>query len=927
MPPDVFVSYRRKENEYVLPLVQALRAEGVLPWVDQSEIDDFAPITYGIRKGLAQSKMLIAWYSADYPKSRPCQMELTAAFLAAQREGDPRRRVLVINPEGAPTHIEPIELRDAQYAGAPVNAAGYAALAKRIKAHLATLAEPLGAILPIAPPSQYGLKLAGASRFVGRLPELWRIHSALHASESAIISSTSGAGLAQVSGLGGIGKSLLAEEYALRFGAAYPGGIFWLRAFGNDPTRSAARAEAREAVRVEQFAAVATAMGIEVKGLKPAQVEALLGAKLTQTGKPFLWIVDDLGSGLGDAIRAWLAPSPLGKTLVTTRSREYGAIGTSLPLGVLSPQEAFELLCARRKPVGLDETSAAHGIAADLGYHALAVDVTGAALDKQAGLVSFKQFRENLANPARDELDLAAELADMLPSGHEKSVAATLLRSVRSLPEEGQDFLRLASLLAVAPIPPALVAATFGRVDGLEESVARRRAVAALAAVEKASLAERTEGDARLVHTLVSRTMRFRDALPERTAALRAKVVTSLEKALVGVSDIRTHQRLAAEVQHAGALCARGVSSVEETRLANLVALHDCERGLYARSRALLEEALRIRRQLLGEVHPDTLASVNNLAVTLQAEGNLVGARVLQEHAFSVVRRLLGEEHPATLTTLGNLAMTLSKLGDLGHARALQERVLAAHRRVLGEEHPGTLTSMNNLASTRLEQGDLAGAKELWEQVLTISRQVLGEEHPKTISAMNNLFVALRKQGNLHEASVLREKVLSIMRRTFGEEHPDTLTATFNLAESLRTQGDLAGARTLEERALLIMRRIRGEEHPVTLTAKANLAETLRAQGNLVGSRTLQEEVLSIRRRALGEKHPDTLTAMNNLAGTMKAQGDLAGARVLQEEAVSIYRRVLGEKHPDTLTAMRNLDAYALAQGGSTDTGSGPTSP
>ena len=43
--------------------------------------------------------------------------------------------------------------------------------------------------------------------------------------------------MAQLSGMGGVGKSLLAEEYALRFGAAYPGGIFWLRALGNDASR------------------------------------------------------------------------------------------------------------------------------------------------------------------------------------------------------------------------------------------------------------------------------------------------------------------------------------------------------------------------------------------------------------------------------------------------------------------------------------------------------------------------------------------------------------------------------------------------------------------------------------------------------------------------------------------------------------------
>ena len=78
------------------------QSRGLSVWFDQNEIDEFAPITDKIRHGLANSKALLVWYSVDYPRSRPCQMELTAAFIAAQREGDPRQRVWVINPEPTP---------------------------------------------------------------------------------------------------------------------------------------------------------------------------------------------------------------------------------------------------------------------------------------------------------------------------------------------------------------------------------------------------------------------------------------------------------------------------------------------------------------------------------------------------------------------------------------------------------------------------------------------------------------------------------------------------------------------------------------------------------------------------------------------------------------------------------------------------------
>ncbi|MGP8323004.1 MAG: hypothetical protein ACT6FG_03285 [Methanosarcinaceae archaeon] len=106
--------------------------------------------------------------------------------------------------------------------------------------------------------------------------------------------------------------------------------------------------------------------------------------------------------------------------------------------------------------------------------------MTGAALHKSEGLQSFAEFREELASPTWDELELAAELKGVLPNGHEKSIASTLIRSIGRLGPEGWDFLRLASMLAVTSIPASLISAVFSKVDGLDESEGRRRALLGL---------------------------------------------------------------------------------------------------------------------------------------------------------------------------------------------------------------------------------------------------------------------------------------------------------------------------------------------------------------------------------------------------------------------------------------------------------------
>jgi hypothetical protein len=68
---------------------------------------------------------------------------------------------------------------------------------------------------------------------------------------------------------------------------------------------------------------------------------------------------------------------------------------------------------------------------------------------------------------------------------------------------------------------------------------------------------------------------------------------------------------------------------------------------------------------------------------------------------------VLGDDHPQTLSSMNNLASIRQALGDLPEARELHEQALAGFRRVLGDDHPTTLNSMNDLAAVRRELGEL----------------------------------------------------------------------------------------------------------------------------------------------------------------------------------------------------------------------------
>jgi hypothetical protein len=187
-PYDLFISYCRLDAQRVRPLVDRLCGLGLDVWIDENEIEDFSAVTATIKEGLAQSKAALAWYSAIYPLSRPCQWELTSAYLAAQQAGDPRQRVLIVNPEISPDHIALPELRDQQYLGAPAiqDPAGYDKLATRIAAQVQGLAGILGDIRPLATPPWFPNTPAGSARFVGRLRHMWQVHEALWRGQTVI---------------------------------------------------------------------------------------------------------------------------------------------------------------------------------------------------------------------------------------------------------------------------------------------------------------------------------------------------------------------------------------------------------------------------------------------------------------------------------------------------------------------------------------------------------------------------------------------------------------------------------------------------------------------------------------------------------------------------------------------------------------------
>lgn len=821
MRHDLFLSHRSTEKPAARALAEALRRLGISVWMDESEVEPHASdIGVRLREGLANCRALLALATPAWALSRACQWELTAAALAGEAlgEGLAGRLILVGEVGAVPRALH----------GARIEAkADVEAIAARL-AQIGPQRLDLAARMGNHP--HYGRPRFDPDRFVGRSTELWEVHARLEGRSAAIITGRTGREGVSVRGAGGIGKTMLAREYAARFQAAWPGGVVALdgRAGLVSQLRSLLLELGRQPPPVEREEEALPALRGGLRGI------------LKDQGR-VLWLVDDLPDS--EQAEDWRCPVE-GGTLITTRAARHAQ--GALDLDALEREAARELLWRGKNPSS-QEAAAGETILDAVGCHALAVDVAGALVARNGAA----WLAERIADPAETDR-LASTLREDLPTGTEKAIAALLRTSFDPLGDAGWAVLRLSTMLGPGPIPRRLVEAA--GIQAVDQAAGE---------LEADSLGRLVDG-AFAIHAVVRRAAIVLDPAGAEAGESLAQAAEGwlLEQLEPRARDPRQHAEVAGLLEHAEALGGRG-KGVGDLRLWVAVFAH-CAGG-YTKARTLGEALLAARRRVLGEEHPDTLNSMNNLAHTLWAQGDLAGARAMQEHVLAAHRRALGGGHTNTLASINNLALTLQAQGDLPRARALLEQQLTICHRELGEEHPHTLASMNNLAFMLRAQGDLRGARALHEQEQAICRRALGEEHPHTLTSMNNLAMTLQNLGDLPGARTLQEQVLAARRRVLGEDHPHTLVSMNNLAETLRAQGNVSEARALLEEALAGTQRMLGEQHPETLNSKNNLSLTLRAQGDLHGARTLQEQVLAARRRDLGDVHPETLASAWNL--------------------------------------------------------------
>jgi tetratricopeptide (TPR) repeat protein len=785
--------------------------------------------------------------------------------------------------------------------------------------------------------------------FTGRAADLKRIAAALKTGRAVALT-----------GPDGVGKTLLAIEFAYRFGRFFAGGVFWLSF--TTPAEVALQ--------------VAACGGLGGMDLRADFAELALDDQLHmvlrgwQADVPRLLLFDDCDDG--DLLREWLPTVGGAHVLLTCRHPAWDPTlrVTPVPIGPLLRPESVSLLRGFRPD--LQESAPIVGqLAAELGDLPLALRLAGGFLARYRSQMSPVSFLEQLRS--REVVDHAGAIAADVEAAGAGAAAATPTppgrplfgrrRSLQSSPisrafaltdrwleradPTGRAALpvlaRAACFAAGEPMPRELLLEAAGEggevflevlLDlGLLEPdgdllVRIHRPVAELvraarldgdaeAAAETATtiwtgrVNDAGEADARLLalphlDTITTAALARRE--DERTAAL----CFELGRALWAAGDLR---RARSNLEHALAICEQVLGPTDHRTISTLSCLGSLlqAQGDLPGAQSSLQRALELAETTLGPYHSDTAVILTNLAWAFRYQGDLPGARGALERALDVSERSLGPDHPDTIDRLDGLGMLLREQSDLQGARVYSERALDALQRTVGLEHPRTLLAVNSVGQLLREQGELEAARAYLEHALRVSEQMLGPEHPDTAVALDNMGTLLQAEGDLDSARQHIERALAIRERLLGSDNPATCASYNNLGMVLRQAGDLDGARPYLEQALVVSQRILGPYDPQTATSYNNLGTLLLDLGDLYGAQPHLERALAIREQGLGADHPETATSLANVGALHAAYGDLYGARTYVERALEVREAVLGPGH--ALTASSHQELGRLLRG------------
>ena len=626
-----------------------------------------------------------------------------------------------------------------------------------------------------------------------------------------------------ISGLGGLGKTQTAIEYAYRRRDDYKA-VFW------------SRADSQLALRTG-FAEIARTLNLPEKESQNPDDAVRAVVRWLESKSGWLLIFDNADAP--EMVKEFRPRNPEGRVLLTSRAQVFDTLGIVKPfeIDVMLPEEALGFLFTRagREDGNAAEREAAARLAEELAYLPLALEQAGAFITAKKA-----RFQDYLAGYLKRRGQLLNE-SRPVTGDYPESVATTWAMNFRELEESpaASDLLRTSAFLSPDRIPLELI------IKGKSDLGPALSAALADVGSNPLVLNEvlerltrysfiRLDSDLQTysIHRLVQEVLT--DGMEAETQKLWAeRTVSALNRTFPEEVEFSTWprcERLLPHTKVAAKLIEKWDITFEEAaRLLNQAAYFCYEQGQYADAEPLYRRSLVIRERCLGAGNLDVAQSLNNLALLYSTQGRYTEAEPLFKQSLAIRERVLGAGHPYVAMSLNNLGELYRLQGRYGEAETRLKRSLVIKE---GEQNPNPVSlawTLDHLSLLHVAQGKYDEAEALEQRSLAIREKVFGSGAPDVAQSLNNLAELYLLQGKHTEAELLCKRSLMIREKALGPDHDDVAQSLNTLAELYRDQKRFIEAEPLYKRSLGIYEKVLGPDHPTVAAVLKNYAALLRA--------------------------------------------------------------------------------------------------
>ncbi len=704
-----------------------------------------------------------------------------------------------------------------------------------------------------------------------------------------------------IKGLGGIGKTQIAVEYAYR---ARESGrymyVLWVNA-------------SNEEALLTGFVTLAQLLP-SFAGSNEANQQKLVAATkrwLEQCQERWLLIFDNADNL--PALQEYLPLSGNGNILFTTRSHAVGSFAVPLDVDTMDLTEGTQFLLRRAQRLHAtdEEVNEARNIVIALDGFPLALDQAGAFIEETGC-----QFSEYLMLYQQHRHMLLARRG-MQTTNYPDSVATTWSLSFQKIERSNPaaaELLRLCAFLAPDHIPEELLK------DGvLYWTLLLQSTVTDLLAFNQMiedllsfSLVKRlAENHLLSIHRLVQ-AVQVDMMGAEEQRQLVERIVLALNALFprdpkTDISSWPSCLRYLEQVQACALLIQMyDVVLPEAADLLDRTGTYLSEHASYALAETLYQQALAIREHR-GELHrPESAITLLSLGILNGRQGKYEQAEMFYRRALEIREQQLGTHHPEIARVLNNLGILYAEQEQYEQALSLYQRALSIYEQQLGSHHLQTARVLDNLGILYAEQGQYEMAELLYQRALAICEQQLGSYHPETALVLNNLGGLYRQQKRYELVESLYQQALSIYEQQLGLHHPDTAVSLHNLGELYRLQKKYEQAELFLHRALAVYEQ-QLERHPLTAECLSNLGLLSTAQERYEQAESFFARALAIQEQILTTNHPHLAETLYGLDCLYERQGDLRKAADLYQRALHIRKQVYGLEHPHTIEMHESL--------------------